>query len=249
MDVVSRLYGQVRFPNGRYYLGLACLVSLGAALAACGGDARPTMSPTPTASPSVAPSATPSPGPVTPSPTATEDTGEALYRRGTRTGLAGVDAFIAAMENSDGAALLALRRYTPVPCASAGYPHPVCPAGVADGTPVDTLYNGRCDGSWYFEAFQSRQFVTGEFAAFAVARLPTPARPIAEGRYPAADYLVVMEDRRGPTGEPRAAFIAGDGVVALFTGCCCISPRKLLDDNLSVYSGGTAGGTFLLPPK
>jgi hypothetical protein len=163
--------------------------------------------------------------------------------------VAGVDAFIAAVENSDGAALLALLRYTPVACSTTGYPRPECPAGVADGTPVDTFYNGRCDAGLYIRADDIHRYVAGEFVAFAVARLPKPARSIEQGGYPAGDYLVVMEDRRGPTGEPRAAIITRDGVVALFTGCCCVSPRQFLEDHLSAYSPSTATRQFLLPPR
>ena len=163
--------------------------------------------------------------------------------------MAGVDAFIAAVENSDDAALLALLRYTPVPCSTTGYPHPVCPAGVADGTPVDTFYNGRCDAGWYIQADAVRRYVAGEFVTFAIARLPKPARPIEQGGYPAGDYLVVMEDRRRPTGEPRAAITTRDGVVALFTGCCCVSPRQFLDGLLYGYSASTAALPFLLPPR
>ena len=164
--------------------------------------------------------------------------------------MAGVDAFITAMESSDDAALLALLRYTRVPCSGTGYPRPVCPAGAAEGTPVDTLRNGRCDAAWGVDADTIRRYGAGEFVTFAVARLPAPARAIeGGGRYPAGDYLVVMEDRRGPSGEPRAAIVAGDSVVALFTGCFYVSPRQFLDDHLSVYSGRKGAGTFLLPPK
>jgi hypothetical protein len=160
-----------------------------------------------------------------------------------------VDALIDAIENSDDAALLALLRYTPVPCSTSGYPRPECPAGVADGTPVDTFYNGRCDAGWYIQTDVIRRYVAGEFSVFAVARLPKPVRPIEQGGYPAGDYLAVMEDRRGLTGEPRAAIIRGDGVVALFTGCFYVSPRQFLDGFLDGYSASTAPRPFLLPPK
>ena len=242
-------------------LALGGLAAVGVLLTACGGDARPALSPTPASSlapapsatpspsPAVAPSATPPPSPATPSPAATEGAVAALYPRGTRTGVSGVDAFIAAMESSDGAALPALLRYTPVPCSGTGR-LPTCPAGAAEGTPVDTFYNARCDEGWYIDADAIRRYGAGEFVTFAVARLPAPARAIeGGGRYPAGDYLVVMEDRRGPSGEPRAAIVAGDSVVALFTGCFYVSPRQFLDDHLSVYSGRKGAGTFLLPPK
>jgi hypothetical protein len=119
---------------------------------------------------------------------------------------------------------------------------------VADGTPVDTFYNGRCDAGWYIEAFVVRRYVAGEFVTFAVARLPTPGRPIEQGGYPAGDYLVVMEDGRAPTGEPRGAIVAGGGVVALFTGCG-VSPRQFLDDKVHAYSASTVARQFLLPPR
>ena len=246
--------GARKVPRSLAFAGLA---AVGVLLTACGGNPGPPPSPTPASAPSatpslipsVAPSATPPPGPATPSPAATEGAGAALYPRGIRTGVAGVDAFITAMESSDDAALLALLRYTRVPCSGTGYPRPVCPAGAAEGTPVDTLRNGRCDASWGVDADTIRRYVTGEFVTFAVVRLPTPVRPIESGGYPAAGYLVVMEDRLGPSREPRAAFIAGDSVVALFTGCCCVSPRKFMDDHLFVYTGEVGGSAFLLPPK
>jgi hypothetical protein len=163
--------------------------------------------------------------------------------------VAGVDAFITAMERSDDAALLALLRYTAVPCAAAGYPRPACPAGVADGTLLDSFYYGRCEVGFYVDADTIRRFVLGDFATLAVARLPVAARTLGEGGYPTAEYMVLMEDQNGPTGEPRAAFISGDGVVSLHVGCCCVSARKFLEDQLAAYSPGAIGLPWVLAPR
>ncbi len=229
---------------------------------ACGDEAQ---APTPTASaPGVA--STPSPAQTTaPTATATRTTDPtatlaptstvaptALYPKGTRTGVIPVDAFIAAMEASDAGALTALLRYQPVPCASNDY-LPKCLAGSVEGAPVEAIRETRCDGGWIPRTVDLTssiaRYVKGNFVAYAVARLGKPARTIQGNGNPPGEYMVMMEDSKGHSGEPRAVIISGDGVVQVSTGCFDVSASMMLDDYLYVYALVKLPPSYLLPPK
>ena len=229
---------------------------------ACGDEAQ---APTPTASAPIVTS-TPSPAETTASTATATRTTEptatlaptstvaptALYPKGMRTGVASVDAFISAMEASDAGALTALLRYQPVPCASNDY-LPKCLAGSAEGTPVDAIRETRCDGGWVPKTVDLTasfvRYVKGNFVTYAVARLGKPARTIQGNGDPPGDYMVMVEDSGGHSGEPRAVIISGDGVVQLSTGCADISAPKMLEGYLYSYAGGPVAPSYLLPPK
>src|SRR5690606_4817633 len=82
------------------------------------------------------------------------------HPRGTRTGDAGIDAVIAAVESGDRAKVTSLVQFQPVGCTNEsglGGP-PKCPDGVAEGTTFDVIPAGGCEGSWFLKD----EFVSGE---------------------------------------------------------------------------------------
>ncbi len=235
----------------------ACLLAIGT-FGACGGD-NGEASPTSTASASaVGPTATPL---ATATPTVSVSATEAstqipmvrLYPIGTRSGIPTVDGFVNSMEDSDAGALLALLEYSPVPCADpADQYFPVCPAGFPAGTAVDAVRQGRCDVGWLPRELEIipdlQRFVRGDFGIFAIARLPAPARSIPQRGPPAGEYLIVMDDVHGPSGEPRAAIARDGGVVQLSTGCFSVSARQLLEHLYTAYSGPGTTPSYLMAP-
>jgi hypothetical protein len=94
----------------------------------------------------------------------------------------------------------------------------------------------------------ARLFVAGEWATYAVAHLPAPAKSIEEGGWPEGQFYVVMDGAAGPTGQPRAAIITGQGVAMLRTGCFFVSAPAMLTDDVSFYGSGSNPPGFLLPP-
>lgn len=245
---------------------LAALIATG-----CSGNSQQADSPTRSAvsatatgtatSSAAIPTATPSPAPTrtatAPPATLTPAPAEPLYPRGTRTGESVVDAFIDALEKNDAKALQTLLFYTAVPCKAAGQQQrflPACPAGVSAGQALDALLMTRCEGGWVPKTLSItsdiERYVVGGFRLYAVARLPALTRPVAEGGFPAGDYLVVMDNVLQPSFEPRAAILTSRGIVVLITGCASMSPQDLVAAYWGEYAANAMAkaADFVLPP-
>jgi len=114
------------------------------------------------------------------------------YPLSTRTGIAGVDEVLAAVESSDVQVLRDLVRFTTVGCTKAegmGGP-PKCDAGEAEGTLVTVLPLIGSEGSFMREADLSNFLpieMTGIFAVYSVS-----ASAYSEEAYPAGEYAAVF---------------------------------------------------------
>jgi len=129
---VSSLYdGWVRLRGIVLSLGLVVLCACGGG---DGGNGLPTSAP---AGPTLPPIAT------RPAVTATPVAGHPL---GTRVNIPAVDAAIAAFETGDEAGVLAALSFHPLPCDARGTSRAApCPAGVQNGSNVDSVALAQCD--------------------------------------------------------------------------------------------------------
>jgi hypothetical protein len=171
------------------------------------------------------------------------------YPAGTTTGVASVDAAIAAATSGSADALRKALHFTSVACStSPGLGGVPCPDGTADGTPVDIVMAGSCELAGVTAASPALDDVLAQAARpnlflYAVAHVtPDPASPV-----PSPEYLVFLGsgDDPGVAGgstsyAPVVLGVTGDGVVQVVGGCAAsvadMAGRPGLDD-------------WLLPPR
>ncbi len=145
--------------------------------------------------PTVPPSATENPNSIasTATLTATEEPKNVdYYPLSTRTGIADVDAVLAAVESGDAQSLRELIRFTTVRCTKAdglgGLPK--CREGETEGTLVHVLPLMGPEGSFVHESDLSNlslMQVTGIYAAYSVSE-----SAYSEEAYPAGEYAVLF---------------------------------------------------------
>ncbi|MGE0687240.1 MAG: hypothetical protein AB7P33_10870 [Dehalococcoidia bacterium] len=127
-----------------FLLWLSLALTLG-----CTTEASTEPTPSPTTSPAAAifaPPPSPTLGPATSLVLPLAPTPHSL---GARTGIAKVDAVIAAYEARDAAALNALIAFYAMPCTDDDAIGAVaCPVGAMAGTPVEVFGYGTCEGAW-----------------------------------------------------------------------------------------------------
>jgi len=132
------------------------------------------------------------------------------------TGIANVDAIIAAVAAGDAPTLQRLVRYAPVACSfkqeGAGGP-PLCRAGEADGQQIDVLAMAQCEG------FYARP---DEFDA---SRLPLVASRLyavyrTAGAWPPGAYAMLFSvDKPVQTNPAWEVIASDDGIVGVNLGC------------------------------
>jgi hypothetical protein len=158
----------------------------------------------------------------------------------TRTGVADVDAVIAAMTSGDGAALAGRVRYEENSCGPAR-PSPACPDGDAPGTLVDSVSVQEC----------SQYYVGKEDLPAFVADRVAPGNPYAVYRDTTGLRQLIF-DRDTDGGIVSRITLADDGqIVGLAVSCISgkeHEPRRLdmLNEALTIYP--YAPDRFILPP-
>lgn len=204
----------------------ALALTLAGVAVACGDDdddgdrtpvatLQPTFAGNPTPAPTDAPAGT---------PTATAG----------GTGIASIDAALAALEAGDIAALRAQLQLEAIACVAEpegiGGP-PICEAGEAEGTPVEVLALAQCEGSYgrapELDAALTR-FVAQGVELYAVYRTPDPY-------FPDGDYAIVVSvDDPDAVGAAREVVLNDAGIVGLNYGCAetpeqLVQTRRLTD--------------------
>lgn len=189
--------------NARLVAFLLCL-SL-ALILSCTTEASTEPTPSPTTAPAAAIFAPPLPSPTLgPSTSVILPLAPDPHRLGTRTGIARVDAVIAAYEARDAAALAALINFYPMPCTSTEIVHGAltCPAGVAVGTPVEVFGYAACEGTFIQRGDPELPGV-----------IPTYLTPPRGAAVADAKIYAVIQGRIAP-GEP----IPGDTLIVYNSG-------------------------------
>ncbi len=169
---------------------MICLLVYFIVLSAC----APVASAEPV-TPTAAPTATEKPNSIAPTVTSTvteEPKSPEYHPLSTRTGIADVDAVLAAVESDDAQSLRDLIRFTTVGCTKAegmGGP-PKCREGEAEGTLVNVLPFLGPEGSFIYESdlpnFLPMQ-VLGIYAVYSVSD-----SAYSEEAYPAGEYAVMF---------------------------------------------------------
>lgn len=133
---------------------------------------------------------------------------------------------IAAVESGDKARIIALMEFKTIACSTVnavGAP-PLCPDGVASGTPIEVIPGGGCEGSFARKAdILKADRVYGAYtdaAVYAAFR----ARDTGNGG-PAIDYVIIYAAPDRPVG--MRLEIAG-GRIVNSNGGCSASPADLL---------------------
>ncbi len=198
----------------------------------------PTVTPTPTAE-----SATPTAQPSTPTPTATATATphpsptnvpvDATHPPGVTSGVATVDAAIAAIAAGDVSALRGLVAYTKVACRASppqGFPQPPkCPPGTPDGTPVDIFAGASCEGFYILpddvdEAVA--RFLDGRPGLYAVIE-SDPSAP-APVDWPAARYTIVYGVEHDVLDLlAQEVLIGEEGVAGILSGCSATPAQEI----------------------
>ena len=249
--------------------GLLLVAALLVLAAACGGSsddeaatARPaTLAPPPSSTPSVPAERTPEPTPdplgaatASPTPTAPPPPAPspwpAHHPAGTRTGVAQVDAVIAALEASDVDALVALALLHEIECVPPesvlGVGGLICDEGEQPGEALHVFQSMQCEGFFVRES-QLREhlawFAQSSLGAYAAVEVREPARGRGFGPAAPLDYVVAMTAReQGLPGFAggQAALLQGSKLIATQFGC------KTPGDYLTW--GGQAHELLLPPP-
>jgi len=137
-----------------------------------------------------------------------------------------VQAIIDAALSGDQEELLALVQYTTIPCAATpegiGGP-PTCRQGEADGTPVEVLPVGTCEGELRRpDEIDDTPALLSDISLYAVYRWPAAQEP--PGEYAA------MFARTGPTGEVLAVeLVIEDGRLVRLKFGCGETPAQLAE--------------------
>ena len=161
------------------------------------------------------------------------------YPWSTRTGVAAVDAVLAAAESGETPPI----QYTTIPCERATFePESDCP----DGTdrPVQAFLGTGCDGNWIRqEEHQPLGIDPNILRLHAIGHSRMTDRPIHEGGFPPSEYVIVTS-WIGSTGEAfGSAWLVGrSGLVASAAGC--LDPVPAFTD-----SWVDEHHPWLLPPR
>ncbi len=160
------------------------------------------------------------------------------YPPGTRSGAADVDGVIEALESASPDALKALFELTPAPCVinPQGLTNPpLCPEGVAAGTPVPVFRATACESVWpeYLEQVLT-QVWQADRLLLAIYQDPTDAY----SWLPAANYAIVLS--RGWGGQPFVVRVKDGRVNGIAFGCGQSFPQLVAD---------VEDWRYLLPPK
>lgn len=159
----------------------------------------------------VSPTAEESPIPLsTDSVVGTDEAG--FYSLSTRTGIAEVDAVLAAVESGDPQQLRALFRFTTVACTKAdglGGP-PKCQENEAEGTFVDVFPFLGPEGHFIREAELSNFPGVNVISVYAVYQVSNSA--YSEDAYPAGEYAVVFN---GHENQPNVIVQIRNGIVRM----------------------------------
>jgi len=190
-------------------------------LIACGGDDSETGLPT------SAPAGPPLPPIATrPALAATPVTGHPL---GTRVNVPVVDAAIAAFESGDEARVLAALSFHPLPCDARGASRAApCPAGVQNGSNVDSVALARCDTSFLAKGTADlgsalRQYMRGGGDATAVQPRVYAVTEVSQSRVTSAlpfRYLVIFISG-------HSLLIDDAGITHLAMPCGDVAPAQL----------------------
>jgi hypothetical protein len=161
------------------------------------------------------------------------------YPPGTRSGAADVNAVIEALESASPDALKALFELTPAPCVvnpqSLTNP-PLCPEGVAAGTPTPVFRATACESVWpeYLEEVLT-QLWQEERPLLAIYQDPSDAY----GWLPAANYAIVAT-RGQEGGQPFVIRVKDGRVNGIAFGCGQSFPDLVAD---------IEDWRYLLPPQ
>lgn len=152
----------------------------------------------------------------------------ALQPRGVTTGVQIVDATIRALEGGDAAAVAGLFNYFTVPCSTGtGIGGAECPPGTADGTPVEVIGSGGCEGTYIYRGDSgtaansfARGLLSQPLGVYAVVRTSSKVHGFPAG------YAVIAVTLGPGTPRVRAITLAADGITGAFSGC---GPQSLED--------------------
>ena len=165
---------------------------------------------------------------------------------GTRSGDAIVDAVISAVESSDGPAFHAMLAPEPIGCIAAQYARwPECPAGEAEGSLVDSVYNFACEAGWNpVGVFDGRADETfrARYALHSVVQGGPGIGRSGDSQnmvFPRAWALFLTDQPNWPAG--FAVAVSEGGVMGWGLNCGA---------DVDVFiSKSTGNGAFLVPPK
>lgn len=210
-----------RFPGVRAWLAAAVLVAMAAfGLTACGGKHQSTATNTATA-------ATASPKPQVTLP---------MWSPDKRTGIAEIDAVIAAVTSGQAGPLLGLVKYEKVAC-STNPPGPKCGADQPEGTEVDALQVTDCVGH-----------MLGKTDVQSFAAKMVPANLYAVFR-DTSGYRQVIFDRETGQGVVTRVTLDNDGaVIGLAVSCEEAGADRLAMLTEARIAYQYAPDRFILPP-
>lgn len=208
----------------RTQLALAAIVAaISLAAVACGDDGDDAPGATATvARPAVSPTAPGNPTPAsTPTAEATAGAGE--------TGIASVDAALAALVEQDAAALGAQARFQQLACETEpmgiGGP-PICEAGEADGTVVSVFPVAQCEGGFIREGALAGAFTSlTKYPVDVYGVYRTPPQYFPEGAY---TIVIDSPDPERP-GSAREIVLDDVGITGINYGCA-ESPEVLVQN-------------------
>lgn len=210
----------------RWGVLFAALIPAAAFAVACGDDDDDTPPTTAATATATVPASATAPAERTPTarPSASATAAAASpTSTARRTGNAGIDVVLAAVEARDAAKLASLAAVIDVGCTTApglGGP-PKCAVGQADGTVVRVFPVASCEGSFVqsdqLAALFTRVVTDADPQVYAV----TSAKyPTTEPYYPQGDYSVFLEKESTPVGGGTVVSVSKEGkVVNLRTGC------------------------------
>ena len=148
---------------------------------------------------------------------------------GTRTNIPAVDAAIAAIEDGDEARVIAALSFHPLPCDARGTSRAApCPAGVQNGSEVDSVAVARCDASFLAKGTSDlgsavRQYVRGGGDAPAVQPRVYAVTEVSPARVTSAlpfRYLVIFVSG-------HSMLVDDVGITHLVAPCGEVGPAQL----------------------
>lgn len=161
---------------------------------------------------------------VEPEPTAPSagTTVEGFYPLTTRTGIAAVDRFIAALQNGKTEELLDQYQAMELPCVKReGLGAPLCPEGQPAGTPVQAYPYAWCNVAFLTDQAQFRQYIGSAFRGgrylFAVYRTDQALDLEKAGVSPA--YAVVLAGSLGDHSAPTVYLDQDGNLILVRWGC------------------------------
>jgi hypothetical protein len=140
------------------------------------------------------------------------------------TGIAALDAIIAAAVRGDTAALQAAIQYTPTACVTTqegiGAP-PLCRAGEADGTKVDVIPLAQCEG--FFARADEWRLDAGAASLYGVYRAS------AAEQFPPGKYWAIFGRSDANNPSPAFAIVMNDDhIVGIHFGCA-MKPAQMVE--------------------